>query len=133
MYGWSDRNAGVVGESRRQYGLYGLSWDVNGAGLFAYNENPAGCAARLKGRVEVIELVPPAVQTGLTPGQSTRPGYQPLDQFADEVMQLLTQQPTPPEILVERVHFLRNAEAEGRFDSTLAQLNEMARRARGAG
>jgi uncharacterized oxidoreductase len=86
----------------------------------------------LKGRVEVIELAPPAVQTNLTPGQATRPGYQPLEEFADEVMALLTQQPTPPEILVERVRFLRFAEAEQRFDPTLAQLNEMARRARGA-
>jgi uncharacterized oxidoreductase len=86
----------------------------------------------LKGRVEVIELVPPAVQTNLTPGQADRPGYQPLDEFADEVTALLSQQPTPPEILVERVRFLRFAEAEHRFDPTLAQLNEMARRARGA-
>jgi uncharacterized oxidoreductase len=55
-----------------------------------------------------------------------------LEEFADEVMALLTQQPTLPEILVERVRFLRFAEAEQRFDPTLAQLNEMARRARGA-
>jgi uncharacterized oxidoreductase len=86
----------------------------------------------LKGRVEVLELAPPGVQTNLTPGQATRPGYQPLEEFADEAMRLLTQQPTPPEILVERVRFLRFAEAEHRFDATLAQLNESARRARGA-
>lgn len=85
----------------------------------------------LKGRVEVIEIAPPAVQTGLTPGQESRPGYQPLDDFADELMALLTQQPTPPEILVERVRFLREAEAEGRFDQTLVQLNEFAAKARG--
>ncbi len=84
----------------------------------------------LAGKVEVIELAPPAVQTGLTPGQETRPGYQPLDEFADEVMALLAQQPTPPEILVERVKFLRNAEAEGRFDATLRQLNDFATKAR---
>ena len=86
--------------------------------------------AALKGRVEVIELAPPAVQTGLTPGQETRPGYQPLDAFADEVMALLGRQPTPPEILVERVKFLRNAEAEGRFDATVEQLNAFAAQAR---
>lgn len=85
----------------------------------------------LRGRVEVIELAPPAVQTGLTPGQESRPGYQPLDEFADEVMALLSQVPTPPEILVERVGFLRRAEAEGRFDQTLSQLNEFAAKARG--
>lgn len=84
----------------------------------------------LKGRVEVIELAPPAVQTGLTPGQETRPGYMPLDEFIDEVMELFARQPTPPEILVERVGFQRFAEAENRFDQTLATLNDFARRAR---
>lgn len=79
--------------------------------------------AALQGKVEVIELAPPAVQTGLTPGQETRAGYQPLDEFADEVMSLFEQEPTPEEILVERVGFLRRAEAEGRFAQTLAQLN----------
>ena len=84
----------------------------------------------LKGKVEVIELAPPAVQTGLTPGQESRPGYQPLDDFIDEVMALLGEEPTPKEILVERVRFLRSAEAEGRFDQTLLQLNEFAAKAR---
>ena len=77
----------------------------------------------LRGRVEVIELAPPAVQTALTPGQETREGYQPLEAFADEVMALLSRRPTPPEILVERVGFLRFAEGQGRFDQTLAMLN----------
>lgn len=84
----------------------------------------------LKDRIEVIELAPPAVQTGLTPGQETRPGYLPLAAFIDEVMALLAQVPTPREILVERVKFQRFAEAEGRFDATLAQLNAFAAKAR---
>jgi len=86
----------------------------------------------LRGKVEVIELAPPAVQTGLTPGQETRPGYQPLGAFTDEVMALFGQVPTPKEILVKQVHFLRDAEAEGRFNETVAQLNERARQAREA-
>ncbi|KUR80079.1 SDR family oxidoreductase [Novosphingobium sp. FSW06-99] len=86
----------------------------------------------LKGRVEVIELAPPAVQTGLTPGQENRPGYQPLNEFADEVIALLLAQPTPAEVLVERVKFLRNAEAEHRFDQTVVQLNAFAAQARAA-
>ena len=77
----------------------------------------------LRGKVDVIELAPPAVQTALTPGQESRPGYQPLDEFADEVMKIFARQPTPDEILVERVGFLRFAEADGRFASTMAQLN----------
>jgi uncharacterized oxidoreductase len=84
----------------------------------------------LKGKVEVIELAPPAVQTGLTPGQETRAGYQPLAEFADEVMALFETQPTPKEILVQRVGFLRFAEAQGRFDETMTQLNAMVAKAR---
>lgn len=87
----------------------------------------------LKDRVEVIELAPPAVQTGLTPGQESRPGYQPLDEFIDEVMTLFGQQPTPAEILVGRVKPLRFAEREGRFDAAVAQMGEMVRKAREAG
>ncbi|KQS75370.1 oxidoreductase [Rhizobium sp. Leaf384] len=84
----------------------------------------------LKGKVEVIELAPPAVQTELTPGQSTREGYMPLGDFMDEVMALFSRQPTPAEILVEKVGFLRFAEAEKRFDPTLAAVNDFARKAR---
>lgn len=85
----------------------------------------------LKGRVEVIELAPPAVQTDLTPGQREARGYMPLDAFADEVMALLSQQPTPPEVLVEAVKFLRYAEAEDRFDATVTQIADFVRQSRG--
>ncbi|MDE1159224.1 MAG: SDR family oxidoreductase [Neorhizobium sp.] len=84
----------------------------------------------LAGKIEVIELVPPAVQTELTPGQSTREGYLPLKDFIDEVMTLFAKQPTPSEILVQRVGFQRNAEAEHRFDAAVTTLNEFARKAR---
>ena len=77
----------------------------------------------LKGKIEVIELAPPAVQTALTPGQETREGYLPLKDFADETFALLTRQPTPDEILVERVKFLRHAEQENRLTETLKVLN----------
>jgi short-subunit dehydrogenase involved in D-alanine esterification of teichoic acids len=73
--------------------------------------------------VEVIELVPPAVQTDLMPGQAEQPGFLPLDDFADEVMALLRANPHAAEILVERVKFLRFAEVEGRFDAAVAAVN----------
>jgi uncharacterized oxidoreductase len=78
----------------------------------------------LAGKVEVIELAPPAVQTALTPGQETREGYQPLDDFADEVMALLTAQPDAPEILVQNVQPLRFAERDGRFDQWMDLLSK---------
>lgn len=73
--------------------------------------------------VKVVELVPPAVQTDLTPGQSTRANYLPLDDYADEVMALLEAQPDATEILVERVKFLRFSEVEGRYAAAVAALN----------
>jgi uncharacterized oxidoreductase len=78
---------------------------------------------QLKGRVEVIELAPPAVQTELTPGQSTRGEYMPLVAFIDEVMTLFGQESTPREILVEQVGFLRWAERDGRFDQAVEMLS----------
>jgi len=86
----------------------------------------------LEGKVEVIELAPPAVRTDLTPGQRDAVGYMPLDAFADEVMALFAQQPTPKEVLVEAVKFLRNAEAEGRFDETVTQIGEFVHQSRAA-
>lgn len=84
----------------------------------------------LRDRIEVIELAPPAVQTDLTPGQATREGYMPLDDFIAEVMTLFAKVPTPAEILVEKVGFLRFAEREDRSAATLAAVNQSATEAR---
>ena len=78
---------------------------------------------QLEGKIEVIELAPPAVQTDLTPCQATREGYMPLRHYIDEVITLFQHQPTPKEILVERVGFLRWAERDGRFDEAVKMLN----------
>lgn len=96
------------------------TYSATKAALHSYTQS---LRAQLKDKVEVIELAPPGVRTHLTPGQSTREGYLTLDAYADEVMTLFAQTPTPPEILVERVKFLRNAEAEGRYEQAFRQLN----------
>lgn len=79
----------------------------------------------LRNRIEVIELAPPAVQTDLTPGQSTRDGYLPLDDFADEAIRLWQAQPTPAEINVERVQFLRFAERNQNVGQALEALGSL--------
>ena len=78
---------------------------------------------QLRDKVEVIELAPPAVQTDLTPGQATREGYMPLKDFIDEVMSLFALQPTPSEIRVKTLAFLRDAETEGRYAERFDTLN----------
>ena len=85
---------------------------------------------KLAGTIEVIELAPPGVQTDLVPGQKTQANFMTLDAFADEVMTLFDIDPTPPEILVQTVKFLRNAEAEGRFDQALGMVNGMGAKAK---
>ena len=73
--------------------------------------------------VQVIELVPPAVQTELMPGQSESPIAMPLDAFLDEVMELMTTDPDAAEVTVESVRFLRNAVANGSYPQVLEMLS----------
>jgi uncharacterized oxidoreductase len=73
--------------------------------------------------VKVVELVPPAVRTGLMPGQESSEVAMPLDEFVAEAMELLKAQPDTKEIQVERVKFLRYGEARGDYDQVVAALN----------
>lgn len=95
------------------------TYSASKAALHSYTQ---ALRVQLEGRVEVIELAPPAVRTELTPGQSTREGYMPLDDFADEVMALFASEPTPAEVLVQNVLPLRNAEADGAVAERLTFL-----------
>lgn len=95
------------------------TYSATKAALHSYTQ---ALRVQLAGRVDVIELAPPAVRTELTPGQSTRDAYMPLDAFADEVMTLFAETPTPAEILVRNVLPLRHAEAEGAVAERLAFL-----------
>lgn len=81
--------------------------------------------ARLRGMIEVIEVAPPAVQTELTSGQSTREGYMPLVDFINEIMAQFDREDVPPEVLTNNVRFLRDAEADGRFEDALAMTNRL--------
>jgi uncharacterized oxidoreductase len=74
-------------------------------------------------KVEVLELAPPAVATDLMPGQRSNPRSMPLDDYVSESMAILSGTPPNGEILVERVKFLRHAEATGSFDNVFNMLN----------
>lgn len=77
--------------------------------------------------IEVIELIPPAVQTELMPGQADSAHAMPLNDFISETMALFRPQPTPAEICVERVQTLRNVVSPDKFARALSQLNQLAR------
>ncbi len=64
--------------------------------------------------IEVLELVPPYVQTELMgTQQASDPRAMPLDKFIAEVMEILNTQPNATEILVETVKPLRFAADNG--------------------
>ena len=73
--------------------------------------------------VQVIELVPPAVRTGLMDRLAEDPTAMPLEEFLDEVMTILTEQPDVQQVLVERVRMLRFAEVDGHYREVLARLS----------
>lgn len=100
--------------------LKAAAYSAAKAGLHSYT---VSLREMLAGRVEVIELAPPAVRTGLTPGQESIEAFMPLTDYVDEVMQILSQEPIPAEVVVKRCEFLRHAEAEGRFREALAAVN----------
>ena len=74
--------------------------------------------------VQVVELVPPSVRTALLPGQQDAEFAMPLDEFSDEVIELLETQPDAKEVQVERVKFLRHSVVRGTYDETVAMLNQ---------
>ena len=78
-------------------------------------------------KVEVIELIPPHVQTTLMGDQQAEdPRAMPLKEFIDEVMDILQSQPNAKEICVKRVYPLRFAGEpdQKKYDAFFQQFND---------
>ncbi|MCT7378685.1 hypothetical protein [Chelativorans salis] len=58
-----------------------------------------------------------------TPVQGSDPNAMPLADYISETVALIEEQPGAEEVLVERVHFQRFAEREGRYAESFARLN----------
>ena len=78
---------------------------------------------QLKGKVEVIELIPPGVKTELTSELSTRDGYMSLADFIHETMALFAAEPAAQEICVKQVRPLRFAEEQKQFQELFRRVN----------
>ena len=77
--------------------------------------------------VEVLELVPPYLQTELTGAhQLSDPQAMPMTDFIQEAIGLFENPPPSGEILVERVYLQRFAEKEGRYDELYEERNDRA-------
>lgn len=96
------------------------TYGASKAGVHSYTES---LRAQLAGTgVRVTELIPPAVATA---GQERlNPNALPLDGYLDEVIGLLTQDPSPNEIVVERAQPLRWAERDGTYAELLERRSQ---------
>lgn len=74
--------------------------------------------------VQVVEIVPPQVQTAFQGERGFHPNAMPLDAYISETITLLQGQPEADEILVERVKGFRFAERDGAFDEIYPVFNE---------
>lgn len=96
------------------------TYNATKAAIHSYTES---LRVQLTGsNVQVIELVPPATRTTLMNQQNSEVAM-PLEDFLDEVMSLIEADPKAEQILVERVKWQRNAEAEGRYQDVLGVLS----------
>ncbi|KJF65814.1 SDR family oxidoreductase [Rhizobium nepotum] len=76
--------------------------------------------------VDVIEIVPPYVQTTLMgEGQASDERAMPLEAFISEVMDILDRRPDEKEVVVERCKPLRFAAQNGNFDQVFSMVNGM--------
>ncbi|MGA9184828.1 MAG: SDR family NAD(P)-dependent oxidoreductase [Candidatus Acidiferrales bacterium] len=73
--------------------------------------------------IEVLELVPPYVQTDLMNGASD-PRAMRLNKYIAGVMEILKTQPTPSEICVEEVKRLRCAAESGHYEELFQGFND---------
>ena len=83
--------------------------------------------------VQVIELVPPYVQTELMgERQASDPNAMPLADYVAETMSILTNSPDAAEVLVGRVLPQRTAESSGNYSEFYEKFNDTMAKARAA-
>ena len=74
--------------------------------------------------VQVIEIIPPQVQTALQVDRGFDPNAMPLDEYITETMELLRTQPQASEIVVQRARRFRFAERDGAYDDIYPAFNQ---------
>ncbi|MEG3177642.1 SDR family NAD(P)-dependent oxidoreductase [Sphingomonas sp. RB3P16] len=89
------------------------TYSASKAALHSYT---VSLRALLKGRPQVIEIIPPQVATDLMEGLKDSPFSVALDTFADDVMAQLLTDPSADEIIVDAVKPFRFAERDGKVE-----------------
>jgi uncharacterized oxidoreductase len=99
-----------------------ITYSATKAAIHSYTES---LRHQLKGSpVQVIEIVPPYVQTELMGAQQANdPHAMPLKDYIAETMKILGTDQGVKEVLVERVKPLRFAEVNGTYDAVFTRMN----------
>jgi uncharacterized oxidoreductase len=97
------------------------TYSATKAALHSYSQS---LRFQLRGTaIEVIEIIPPHVQTGLQGDRGYDPKAMPLDDYIAETMTLLQTRPQASEIVVRRAQPLRFAERDGTYEQLYAAIN----------
>lgn len=78
---------------------------------------------QLRGKTDVLEVIPPYVQTDLGPNHGKDSRAMPLDEFISETMAIFRNDPAATEIIVGRCKPLRFAAESGNFHGAFEGLN----------
>lgn len=97
------------------------TYSATKAGLHAYTES---LRRQLRGTpVQVIEIIPPQVETDMLAGQKRSPTAMTLDSFVVEAVSLLRSEPDAAEIVVDAAKRVRCAAHDGRYDDIFDAVN----------
>lgn len=97
------------------------TYSATKAGLHAYTQSLRRQLRHTP--VQVIEIIPPQVETDMLAGQDHGPDAMSLDTFVAETMSLLHSQPDVAEIVVDAAKRVRFAARDGHYDDVFDSVN----------
>ena len=97
------------------------TYSATKAGLHAYTQSLRRQLRHTS--VQVVEIIPPQVETDMLAGQDYGPNAMTLDSFVAEVVSLLRRQPDAAEVVVEAAKRVRFAARDGHYDDIFDAVN----------
>lgn len=97
------------------------TYSATKAGLHAYTQSLRRQLRRTP--IQVVEIIPPQVETDMLAGHQSGPHAMSLDAFVVEAMSLLRSQPDAGEIVVEGARRVRFAARDGHYDDVFDAVN----------
>jgi uncharacterized oxidoreductase len=97
------------------------SYSATKAGLHAYTQSLRRQLRRTP--VQVIEIIPPQVETDMLAGHDYGPNVMSLDAFVAETVSLLKSQPDAAEIVVAAATRVRLAARDGHYGDIFDSVN----------